>query len=192
MTRVSRREAGKRVAGAAAGLALGDGILRGQSEEILVAGKRVELLVRSIGPSTVRITALPVQTTERPDDDSLVVAARGHIVARRRGRSNQPIRAGNLTVRITAGPPSIRIDTVAGKPIQRLTLDPASPSVSFLPGTGPLLGLGEGGPQFDRKGIVDRGRNGQGGYQLRTHGGRVPIQWLRGNTRRGQFSHHHP
>src|SRR6185369_10265242 len=91
MTRVSRREAVKRVAGAAAGLALGDGILLGQSEEILVAGKRVELLVRSIGPSTVRITAVPVQTTERPDDDSLVVAARGRIVARRRGRSNQPI-----------------------------------------------------------------------------------------------------
>jgi alpha-glucosidase/alpha-D-xyloside xylohydrolase len=26
--------------------------------------------------------------------------------------------------------------------------------------------------------VVDAMRNGQGGYQLRTHGGRVPIQWL--------------
>ena len=56
-------------------------------------------------------------------------------------------------------------------------------------GKGPLLGLGEGGPQFDRKGSVDRGRNGQGGYQLRTHGGRVPIQWLVGTDGWGMFIH---
>ena len=62
--------------------------------------------------------------------------------------------------------------------------------MSFLLGKGPLLGFGEGGPQFDRKGIVDRMRNGQGGYQLRTHGGRVPIQWLIGTDGWGLFIHH--
>jgi hypothetical protein len=39
----------------------------------------------------------------------------------------------------------------------------------------------------DRKGIVDLGRNGQGGYQLRTHGGRVPIQWLIGTEGWGMY-----
>ncbi|NJD64690.1 MAG: DUF5110 domain-containing protein [Chloroflexi bacterium] len=38
--------------------------------------------------------------------------------------------------------------------------------------------MGQGGPQFDRKGAADRMRSGQGGYQLRTHGSRVPVQWL--------------
>src|SRR5439155_25642007 len=38
--------------------------------------------------------------------------------------------------------------------------------------------LGEGGPQFDRRGSTITARSGQGGYQLRTHGGRVPVQWL--------------
>ena len=47
-------------------------------------------------------------------------------------------------------------------------------------GGAPLFGLGEGGPQFDRRGSVDRMRSGQGGYQLRTHGGRVPIPWIIG------------
>ena len=32
-------------------------------------------------------------------------------------------------------------------------------------------------------------RNGQGGYQLRTHGGRVPIQWLVGTDGWGLFIH---
>jgi alpha-glucosidase/alpha-D-xyloside xylohydrolase len=54
---------------------------------------------------------------------------------------------------------------------------------------GPLLGLGQGGPQFDRKGQIDQGRNGQGGYQLRTHGGRARVQWLVGTDGWGMFIH---
>ena len=61
--------------------------------------------------------------------------------------------------------------------------------MSFLLPKGPLLGFGEGGPQFDRKGTTDRMRNGQGGYQLRTHGGRVPIQWLIGTDGWGMYIH---
>ena len=54
----------------------------------------------------------------------------------------------------------------------------ADTSLHQDPPHGPLLGLGEGGPQFDRKGSIDEMRNGQEGYRLRTHGGRVPIQWM--------------
>jgi alpha-glucosidase/alpha-D-xyloside xylohydrolase len=189
MSRLSRRDAVKRVASAAAGLALGEGILRGQSDEILVAGQRVELLVRSVSAATVRITAVPVGVPITRDDDSLVAASAGRVVARRRVTSGQSIPAGNVVVRITAEPPAIHVDTTNGKPIQRLTLDAASSTVAFLLGNGPVLGMGEGGPQFDRKGMVDRGRNGQGGYQLRTHGGRVPIQWVIGTEGWGMYIH---
>ena len=189
MSRLSRRDAVKRVASAAAGLALSDGILRGQSDEILIAGQRVELLVRSVSPATVRITAVPVGAQTPPDDDSLVPAGAGSLVARRRVTSGDAIRAGKMIVRIKRDPPAIHIDTSDGKPVQRLTLDAASSTVSFLLGNGPLLGMGEGGPQFDRRGIVDRGRNGQGGYQLRTHGGRVPIQWVIGTDGWGMYIH---
>ena len=54
--------------------------------------------------------------------------------------------------------------------------------MSFLAGDGPLLGLGEGGPQFDRRGAIDEMRSGQGGYKLATHGGRVPIPWIIGTS----------
>ena len=110
--------------------------------------------------------------------------------ARRDGRRVHAVRAGNLTVRYTADPPAIHIDTIKGQPVQRLALSADEPGLSFLLPKGPLLGLGEGGPQFDRKGSVDRMRNGQGGYQLRTHGGRVPIQWLVGTDGWGMFIHH--
>ena len=61
--------------------------------------------------------------------------------------------------------------------------------MTFVTGSAPLLGLGEGGPQFDRRGSVDRMRSGQGGYQLRTFGGRVPIQWLVGTGGWAMFLH---
>jgi alpha-glucosidase/alpha-D-xyloside xylohydrolase len=125
-----------------------------------------------------------------PIDDTLVSPAAGRALATHRATSDTtPIRAGNLIVRITGDPASIRIDTTAGTSVQRLTLDASSAVVAFMLGGGPLLGLGEGGPQFDRRGIVDRGRNGQGGYQLRTHGGRVPIQWLVSTDGWGMFIH---
>ena len=187
---VSRRDAVKQLAGVTAGVVLAGGVIRGQSDAIVVAGKPVEIVVSSVSPSTVRITALPAGVPLVSDDGALVSGAAGRTLARRRTAGlASPIRAGNLTVRFTAAPPAIHIDTAAGKSVQRITLDPASAAVSFLLGTGPLLGLGEGGPQFDRKGIVDRGRNGQGGYQLRTHGGRVPIQWLIGTEGWGMYVH---
>ena len=189
MTSLTRRQAARRLATAAAGLALGDVILRGQSTPIVVAGKRVEILVSSISDETIRITALPVDRRRMPTDESLVQAAAGRIVARRESVASETIRAGHLSIKITSAPPAIHIDTLDGKPVQRLILDPASPDISFLLGSGPLLGMGEGGQQFDRKGTIDRGRNGQGGYQLRTHGGRVPIQWLVGTDGWGMYIH---
>jgi alpha-glucosidase/alpha-D-xyloside xylohydrolase len=64
--------------------------------------------------------------------------------------------------------------------------------MSFLLGDGPLLGLGEGGPQYDRKGSSDPMRNGQGGYRLATHGTRAPVQWLIGTMNGWAMFLHQP
>lgn len=189
---LSRRQALKQIGSAGAGVVLAGGIIRGQSAPIRIAGMPVEIAVASVSPSTARITvAAIVGTAGVPEDGALVPAAEPKPLARRRAsESFAPVRAGNLAVRYTAEPPAIHIVTAAGQPVQRLTLDGESAGVSFLLPRGPLLGLGEGGPQFDRKGTTDRMRSGQGGYQLRTHGGRVPIQWLVGTDGWGMFLHH--
>jgi alpha-glucosidase (family GH31 glycosyl hydrolase) len=189
--RISRRQAIRQIGTAGAAVALGGGIIRGQETPIRIAGMPVEIAVASITPHTVRITvAAIVGTGGVPDDGALVKAADTEALARRRrAESFPPVKAGNLAVRFTPDPPAIHVEA-AGKPVQRLTLDPAAPGLSFLLPQGPLLGLGEGGPQFDRKGSTDRMRSGQGGYQLRTHGGRVPIQFLIGTEGWGMFIHH--
>jgi alpha-glucosidase/alpha-D-xyloside xylohydrolase len=190
--RPSRRNALKHIAAAGLGAALRPVVIRGQSAPIRVAGMPVEIAVASISPTTVRVTVSAIAGTSGvPDDGALAAAAEGKPLARRR-RADQiaPVRAGNLIVRYDPAAIGIAIETVKGQLVQRLALSAEQPGLSFRLPKGPLLGFGEGGPQFDRKGSTDRMRNGQGGYQLRTHGGRVPIQWLVGTDGWGMFIHH--
>ena len=171
---------------------MGGGLIRGQTAPIRVAGMPVEIAVAPVTAVTVRITVAAVAGAAGvPEDGALVRAAEARALARSRtADSFDPVAAGNLRVRFTADPPTIHVEGRGGQPVQRLTLDAQNPGASFLLPKGPLLGLGEGGPQFDRKGSTDRMRNGQGGYQLRTHGGRVPIQWLVGTDGWGMYIHH--
>lgn len=187
---VGRREALKRFGLTGASLALGGGVFRGHAEPIRVAGVPVQIAIASVTRSTVRIIVEALSAPGVPEDGALVATGDRRSPARRDAESFPPVRAGSLTVRFTPDPPIVHIETSRGAPVQRLALDVANPGLSFLLPQGPLLGLGEGGPQFDRKGSVDAMRNGQGGYRLRTHGGRVPIQWLVGTDGWGMFIHH--
>jgi alpha-glucosidase/alpha-D-xyloside xylohydrolase len=150
----------------------------------------VEIAVAPVSPATLRITVAAILGTGGvPDDGALVRAAETRVSSRRRSGFSQ-LTAGNFAIRFTPDPPTIHVGTRTGETIQQFTLDTQEPGVRFLLPKGPLLGLGEGGPQFDRKGSIDPMRNGQGGYRLRTHGGRVPIQWLVGTDGWGLFIHH--
>ena len=191
---ITRREALKHLTSATAGVALSSGIIRGQTTDITIGGRPVEIAVSSLSPTTVRISVLPLVAgapAAVPDDGALVQPdAATRVGAGRAADTFKPVRAGNLAVRFTAQPPTLHIETTAGGPVQRLTFDAQAPGMTFLLPKGPLLGLGQGGPQFDRKGQADRMRNGQGGYQLQTHGARAPIQWLVGTDGWGMFIHH--
>lgn len=193
---ISRRDALKQMGALGAGLALHGGTLRGSFQDIVVAGQPVELTVASLSPSTVRLTLRPLREG-RPEavpftgalarDEPGTAVARGRDVA-----GLEEVRAGDLVVRFTDAPPAIQVATADGGVVQRLTLDTVEPGVRFQLPRGPLLGLGEGGAQFDRKGTWDRMRNGQvteENYSLAVHGTRMPVQWLIGTDGWGMFVH---
>ena len=140
-----------------------------------------EIQITSISEQTVKLSVLPItngKTAPIPLDGSLVQTSWGEPIARLRGQqAPQELKAGGLRVRISANPIAFTISTLKASRIQQLEIDPDG-SVSFATGNSPLLGLGEGGPQFDRRGSTDPMISGQGGYRLRTHGGRVPIPWI--------------
>lgn len=187
-SRVTRREALKRLGRASAGVAVAPVVLRGQGTPLTVAGKPAEVIVSSISPSTVRLTVVALGGPMVRDDGALVRTAEAAALARRQ-EAFGPVKAGDLTVRLTSAP-ALSVENQKGDVVQQITLDATGPTVRFSLGKGPLFGFGEGGPQFDRKGSTYTNRNGQGGYQLRTHGGRVPIQWLVSTDGWGLFIHH--
>jgi alpha-glucosidase (family GH31 glycosyl hydrolase) len=190
---LSRRDAIKQIGAAGAALALGPHIIRGAAADIMVAGQPVEIEIASVSPVTVRVTVQPIlngAAVSVPVTGELVEAAQGRVIAHSRiATTLTSVHAGELTVKFTDSPPTLAIANAKGDMIQRLTLDAAAPGMSFLLGNGPLLGLGEGGPQFDRKGSADKMIIGQGGYHLATHGTRAPVQWLVGTDGWAMFVH---
>jgi alpha-glucosidase/alpha-D-xyloside xylohydrolase len=178
------------------GPTLSGSTLRGRFQDIVVAGQPVELAVASLSPSTVRLTLRTLQGGQPetvPSTGALVQEDPGSIRAESRDAAQlSSVTAGNLRVRFSDSPPTVLVETLAGETVQRLTLSATEPGMSFLLPDGPLLGLGEGGEQFDRKGTWDRMRNGQvseDNYSLAIHGTRMPVQWLIGTDGWGMFVH---
>jgi alpha-glucosidase (family GH31 glycosyl hydrolase) len=160
---------------------------------IVIGGRPVEIGIASVSPRSVRLRVQPIVEggpAPIPDTGELVEPGTGRVVTRGRDeRSLAGVSAGDLRVSYTPSPPTLRVETATGAPVQEFVFDPVDSTLLFHPGKGPLLGLGEGGPQFDRKGQVDPMIIGQGGYKLATHGTRAPIQWLIGTGGWAMFIH---
>ena len=176
----TRRDAlGALVGGAAARLAAEGG-------GIQVAGRPVEIAITPISPQTVRISIQPLEngrTVPVPSNGCLARETWGDAAARVRNLSGgHTVLAGGLTVKLVPDPLSIQIAARDGRQVQRLRVDPSTALLAFPLGDGAVLGFGEGGPQFDRRGAIDRMRSGQGAYRLHTHGGRLPVPWLIGTA----------
>jgi alpha-glucosidase (family GH31 glycosyl hydrolase) len=192
MSHPSRRETLKALGAGAAALALPKFTLGATSAEpLMIAGQAAELQVSSVSPVTVRLTlraagqpaAIPF--TGALVQDEFTVLRTG---LREMGPGTR-VRAGEVVVVLTGSPPTIRVENAKGESFQTLVFDAAKPGMEFTLPKGPLLGLGEGGAQFDRKGVVDQMRNGQGGYRLATHGTRAPVQWLISTDGGAMFVH---
>src|SRR5215472_15472787 len=157
------------------------------------ASPEYQIEISSVSQRTLRLSVLPVsdgKTSPIPVDGSLVQPTWGAPAATLSDDWHaQTVKAGDLSVHITPAPLTFAIETSAGKRVQQLTVDRQTGAVLFDTGNSPLFGLGEGGPQFDRRGSVDRMVGGQGGYKLQTHGGRVPIPWIISTSGWAMFFH---
>jgi alpha-glucosidase (family GH31 glycosyl hydrolase) len=179
---VTRREAIRGIAVAAGTLLLRTRVDAFHSP-IRIGDQPVELSVWSVSADMVRMTATVTPGTL--DSDRALVDFGEQKV----WRPFRSARAGNLVVSVRENPLAIRVADRTGRLVQNLDVDGATGAITFDSGKAPLLGFGEGGPQFDRRGSTDAMRNGQGAYRLRTHGGRVPIQWVVGTEGWALFIH---
>src|SRR5215831_3052284 len=141
---------------------------------------QIEILVTSVSEHTLRLSLVPTVSAASkaiPANGALIKESWGTPI-RASQNGGHDIGVGKFRLKILWSPINIAIADAHDKLIQQFEWDADTGVLSFLTGTGPLLGLGEGGPQFDRRGSIDAMRSGQGGYKLATHGGRVPIPWI--------------
>jgi alpha-glucosidase (family GH31 glycosyl hydrolase) len=153
---------------------------------------RLEVQITPVSPCTLRLSILRVTNGtvgEISTDGSLVKKDWGTPIAKLQAGPTRTISAGDLRLKISFQPVSIEVANLKGEVIQQLMWDQSGGTFSFLNGSSPLFGLGEGGPQFDRRGSADSMVSGQGGYKLATHGGRVPIPWIIGTSGWAIFFH---
>src|SRR5438034_2595821 len=177
--RYSRREALKTLGAVSASAVFPVGV-KAQTTEPKIAGRELEVQITTVSTHCFRLTILPLsaKAASVPNNGSLVKKDWGKPISELRGSfARQSVQCGALNLVIAPDPLSFHITDSQGQLIQRLSIDRQTGTLSFMTGASPLLGLGEGGPQFDRRGSMDEMRSGQGGYKLQTHGGRVPIPW---------------
>ena len=169
------------------------GALLKSGVNLIIAGRPVELAFTTVSPRTVRITVQPVidgKLQPVPSDGALVKEDWGAPGARLRSLgAPRKVTSGELALNISTDA-TIRIQVSGGRIVQELKFHSTNSSITFRVGDGPILGLGQGGPQFDRRGQLDRMVSGQGGYKLRTHGGKVPVQFVIGTSGWAMFVHY--
>jgi alpha-glucosidase len=159
------REALRRTTGAGAGFALLGPLVRWQGD-LTVAEQSVELLA---APSSSAALRLSVLGGEVPADgpiplDGALVDPTWSPTARLAVAESGETTVGDFSLRVLLDPLRIRIARPGGPVVQELSLDPRSGALGFDMGRGTLLGMGQGGPQFDRRGSTYRQWSGQGGY----------------------------
>ncbi|HEX7958998.1 MAG TPA: TIM-barrel domain-containing protein, partial [Terriglobales bacterium] len=154
-------------------------------DTVRIAGRLCKIVASTVSAHTVRLRITEQQPAKVSDDGAVVLD-----MPSRTAREVAPNGSKkSLRVAISHGPLTFHITSSDGRQVQQLRIDENTGAVTFPLGDGAVLGMGEGGPQFDRRGNTDRMRSGQGGYRLRTHGGRVPIQWLIGVSGWAMFIH---
>src|SRR3954453_20275168 len=168
--RLKRREILKQMAAASTAILLpgniGAASRSGAAGAAQIAGRDCEIQIAPVSETTLRLSILPIENGTPQavaGNGSLVQDSWAPPVAKWRVEwKPQTVKCGNLSINFSLDPLTFAIANPKGETVQRISIDENSGVVSFLAGDAPLLGLGEGGAQFDRRGSVDRMVSGQG------------------------------
>lgn len=162
------------------------------TQAFIVAGQKAELRLTALSPHTLRISLLPVGAGGEagPLPESIVLAPASWppplAVLQRARRKRIPW--GDNSIEISSHPLRIALRGGRGDVVQKIEVDASSGDVHFGM-RGPMFGLGEGGPQFDRRGGKFPMKHGEGVPDMRTDGARMPIPWLVGADGWALFFH---
>ena len=147
-----------------------------------MGGNPVEMWLTGVNEQVLRASILPAGFPYPPSaafaDGSLLARTWPQPKARLGRAANRTISWGRFKVHVTSDPLTIRVEDNSCATCQQLAFDMKTGWVSFALGNTPVFGLGEGGRQFDRRGVIERNENGQHKPDQFLSGARAPIPWL--------------
>jgi alpha-glucosidase (family GH31 glycosyl hydrolase) len=148
-------------------------------------GVPVELTISQVSDSTVRVQLAPLDAQGQPQagtpSPALVPFPATVKFQARELDGTKELRAGPLRVTVKSSPLTLSVRRKDGTPVQELVFasDDGTNAITFRTAA-PVLGLGEGGPQFDRRENNYTLQNGEGTRGLATYGARVQVPFLIG------------
>jgi len=165
------------------------------STPIRFAGQNAELVLSEISARTLRIElfALDEQGRSRPPAPSTVLVpfpSTDKLRARQMTGAKE-LRSGRLRVTVKTQPLTVTVRRQDGKLVQELTFDDTAATnagVAFHTDA-PVLGLGEGAQQFDRRGALYLMEPSWGGWNRPVLGSVVPSPILIGTDGWALFAH---
>jgi alpha-glucosidase/alpha-D-xyloside xylohydrolase len=180
---------------AANGLAQGALPRLSKSVKFSIAGADVEFWITPISEHILRVSILAANSHLEPTTafagKGLIDRVWPPVKAKFSGTSrSEPMIWGNYRVVVSPEPLTVSVRDDKGTLKQRLIFDSTAGKVNFDLQNNPVFGLGEGGHQFDRRGVVDLMRNGQFKPDQLVNGGRAPIPWLISPSGWALFFHH--
>ena len=166
-----------------------------RSQGFSIAAAAVEVWLTAVSEATLRISILATGSGLKPPASfpgfGLEDRSWPPVLARLGDASRSAtINWGTRKIVVQADPLTLTVLDEQQREIQRLAFDTATGKVTFDLQDLPVFGLGEGGHQFDRRGVVDPMRNGQFKPDQFLNGGRCPIPWLLSPAGWALFFHH--
>lgn len=149
-------------------------------------GVPVELTISQVSEHTLRVELSPLDEHGKPQAElpsaGFAPFSTTEKLRLRELAGDKELRAGQFRVTIKSQPLTITVRRANRTLVQKLTFDNEGGTNSVVFQTAaPVLGLGEGGPQFDRRGEFYSTRNGEGVSSLATYGARIPVPFLIGS-----------
>jgi hypothetical protein len=178
---------------AVAGIVLAGWLVSGATAaDVRYRGAPAELSVSAVSDHTMQIVLAPLDDRGKPraaPPSTVLVEQKPTLALRCRELVQaREVAAGKLRVHVTPNPLTISLRRPGGKVVQEFTLA-ADGAMSFRTGA-PVLGMGEGAQQFDRRGANYSMRDSWGAWSRPTHGSWIAVPFLIGTDGWAFFVHH--
>lgn len=164
-----------------------------QDDGIHYAGSDAELVLSRVSGRTVEVQVSPIgadgEALQPPASNILVDYPRDEVWSGRAASGSVERSVGALTVEVDRDPLAVTVRRADSSVVQRVSWPESSGAMHFRT-EGPVFGLGQGGPQFDRRGNRYSMEDGWGAFRRPTHGSRVATPMLIGMDGWALFVHH--